>query len=130
MDANVVFAAAISPTGRSALLFEKATSRELVLVASGHVLGEARRNVGARYPDAVERFEALAAAVERCGEAPPDLVAWARDLGLPDNDAPVLAAAVHVRADGLVTGDRRHFGHLFGQTVRGVRVMTLRDATG
>jgi hypothetical protein len=31
------------------------------------------------------------------------------------------------RADILVTGDRRHFGPLFGREVEGVRVLSLMD---
>ena len=51
--------------------------------------------------------------------------AWARSEGLPEEDAPILAAAVTAQADVLVTGDRGHFGHLFGRTVRGVRELSL-----
>lgn len=71
----------------------------------------------------------MVAQLEVCAEPPPAIVAWAAEQNLPSNDAPVLAAAVHNRCDVLVTGDRAHFGHLFGRTLRGVRVMTLRDAS-
>lgn len=40
-------------------------------------------------------------------------------------DAPILAAAVHANADILATGDLRDFGHLFGKSLRGVRILTL-----
>lgn len=39
---------------------------------------------------------------------------------LPEKDLPILRAAVASSATRLVTGDRKHFGHLFGQTVAGV----------
>ena len=39
-------------------------------------------------------------------------------------DAPIMAAAVVCAANILVTGDRRDFGHLFGQSIEGVRVMS------
>lgn len=38
--------------------------------------------------------------------------------------APNLAAAVSAHASPLVTGDSRDFGHLFGQVLRGTRVIT------
>jgi predicted nucleic acid-binding protein len=47
---------------------------------------------------------------------------------VPAGDAPVLAAAVQSRSEFLVTGDRTHFGHLFGHALRGVSVVTLKDA--
>ena len=61
-------------------------------------------------------------------EAVPALVVWAGTQGLDDNDAPILAAAAAAKVDALVTGDRRHFGPLFGQTLRGVRILSLADA--
>lgn len=55
-------------------------------------------------------------------------IADAATQGLPDKDAPILAAAVAAQADILVTGDRTHFGHLYGKVIGGLRVLTLRDA--
>jgi hypothetical protein len=98
-------------------------------VGSTHVVEEARRNVALRYPGSVERLEEVVAQLEVCTEPPPEIVTWAAEQDLPLNDAPVLAAAVHRRCDLLVTGDRTHFGHLYGRALRGVRVMTLRDAS-
>jgi predicted nucleic acid-binding protein len=127
-DANVLFAAAISPDGQSSALFNVAMRGNHVLIASPHVLEEARRNVEARYPDAIERLEAvLVPHLRVVAEAPSSLVTWSAEQGLPTADAPVLAAAVQGKADVLVTGDRTHFGHLFGRTLRGVKVMTLRE---
>jgi alpha-D-ribose 1-methylphosphonate 5-triphosphate diphosphatase PhnM len=76
----------------------------------------------------VDRLTAVLDAVTVVPEAPRELVRWARDVGLPDQDAPVLAAGVQARADSLVTGDRTHFGFLFGCAARGVRIVALSDA--
>ena len=43
-------------------------------------------------------------------------------------DIPILAAALQAGADGLVTGDRRAFGPFFGQRIRSLRILQLRDA--
>jgi predicted nucleic acid-binding protein len=43
---------------------------------------------------------------------------------LPEKDRPVLAAAIHHRCDMLVTGDRTHFGQLYGKTIRGVTILS------
>jgi predicted nucleic acid-binding protein len=99
------------------------------LLASPHVLEEARRNVVGRYPASIERFDSeLLPQIVVVPEASVDLVAWAGQQGLPEDDAPVLAAAVHSGADVLATGDKTHFGHLFGRTRRGVKIVTLREA--
>jgi len=125
LDANVLFAAAISPEGRSAALFLLAERRVCTLLTSAHAVTEARRNLEGRYPDALERFERLAHRVTIVPEAASPRVAWARQQGLPDEDAPILAAAADAGVDVLVTGDRSHFGHLFGRTLEGVRVLGL-----
>jgi predicted nucleic acid-binding protein len=128
-DANVLFAAAISPEGRSSALFVLAARGDHELLASPHVLEEARRNVSARHAESVDRLDGtLIPQLRVVSEAAPDLVAWARERGLPAGDAPVLAAAVQSGADALTTGDRTHFGHLFGRRSRGVKVVTLREA--
>ncbi len=124
-DANVLFAAAISPEGRSSILFFLAEHRLCTLLASAHAATEARRNLEGGYPDALERFELLMRRVTIVPEAAPQRVEWARQQGLPDEDAPILAAAVGAGADVLVTGDRSHFGRLFGRTLEGVRVLGL-----
>jgi hypothetical protein len=41
-----------------------------------------------------------------------------------------LAAAAATGADFLVTGDRKHFSHLFGGTIGRVLVITLVEALG
>jgi len=127
MDANVLFAAAISPEGRSAALFTLSQRGACTLLTSAHALAEARRNLEGRYPDAVGRFERLTRFVTTVPEAASPRVSWARRQGLPDEDAPILAAAVEADADILVTGDRSHFGHLFGRLLGGVRVLALAD---
>ena len=124
-DANVLFAAAISPEGRSAALFRLVERKVCTLHTSMHALTEARRNLETRYPDALRRFEQLVHSVTVVPEASSSQVVWARQQGLPDEDAPILAAAVDAGAAILVTGDRNHFGHLFGRTLAGVRVLRL-----
>jgi len=89
---------------------------------------EARRNLIVRSRDRLDHFTRLLELLEIVPEAPPKLVTWAGGHDLRAGDAPVLAAAVIGRADLLVTGDRTHFGHLFGHDLGGVRVITLRDA--
>jgi hypothetical protein len=48
-------------------------------------------------------------------------------LPLPVKDRPVLAAAIRQGCAVLVTGDRTHFGALYGGTVHGVAVHSPRS---
>jgi predicted nucleic acid-binding protein len=128
LDANVLFTAAYSPEGRSAALFALAGSGVCSLVSSRHAIDEACRNLALKAPSAIPAIERLVALLEVAPEAGPGIVAWAARQGLPPNDAPILAAAVAARVDLLVTGDRSHFGHLFGTTIGGVTVVPPGDA--
>jgi predicted nucleic acid-binding protein len=128
LDANVLFSAAHSVNGRARGLFRLAEFGFCKLVSSEHAISEARRNILVKHPSAVKDLETLADQLTRVPEAGPGLVSWAAGHGLPENDAPILAAAAAAEVDLLVTGDRRHFGHLFGETIGRVRVVPLRDA--
>lgn len=127
LDANVLFSAVISPEGRSSVLFALAGRALCTLLTSSHAATEVRRNVEARYPNALERFDQLLGLVAVVPEAGPTTLEWARTQSLPDQDAPILAAAAAARVDMLVTGDRTHFGHLFGRSLGGLRVLRLVD---
>ena len=73
-------------------------------------------------------LESLVSELVVTAEAKTANVAWALEQSLPLEDAPILAAAVDARADLLVTGDRTHFGHMYGRLLQGVTVATLADA--
>jgi predicted nucleic acid-binding protein len=128
LDANVLFAASITPTGRAAALVQLARGGICDLLASLHAAEEARRNLALRYPSHADRLRNVLETVALVPEPSGSLVTWALRQGLPEQDAPILAAAVSAKADALVTGDRTHFGPLFGRTLRGVRVVPLSDA--
>lgn len=92
-----------------------------VLVADGYVVGEARRNLEAKFPTAMKDFEDLMKQVEAstgiCGSLPAGIVPE-----LPEKDRPVLAAPIHHQCEILLTGDKTHFGPLYGRTVEGVEI--------
>lgn len=124
LDANVVFAAAISPEGRAQALFALAEAGYGTLLTSSFAAEEVWRNVERKYPGALARLEDLLSRSRIVPEGTPLRLAWAHDF-LPPKDAPILAAAVEASADLLVTGDRTHFGALYGRVFRGTEVVSL-----
>ena len=128
LDANVIFSAAHSEQGRSQDLVALARGGHCEIVTSTHALEEARRNLQLKSAGFEQRLTAALAQTTVVAEARAELVEWAKQQGLPLKDAPILAAAVHVKADLLVTGDNRDFGHLFGRALRGTRVVTPASA--
>ena len=128
LDANVIFSAAHREEGRAQDLVALARGGHCDLLTSAHALEEARRNLELKSVGFERRLVEALARISVAAEAPTALVEWAQRQGLPLKDAPILAAAVHANADLLVTGDTRDFGHLFGTTLRGTRVVTPASA--
>ena len=128
LDANVLFSAAHSTAGPLRVFFRLAEAGWCELVASPFALDEARRNIARKHPARASDLEHLIAQVTVCREATTENVRWARSTGLPEKDAPILAAAAQAKADILVTGDRSDFGALYGKRLRGIEVLSPRLA--
>ena len=99
-----------------------------MLASSAFAVEEARRNLASRHHARLIDLERLMQTVEVCAEARPAVLALAASEGLPPKDAPILAASIASRCHILVTGDRTHFGALFGHRVHGSVVMLPVDA--
>ncbi len=128
LDANVLFSAAYSARGNARALVAAALQCDATLLCSAYVLGEARRNVAAKAPHALDALGRIETVLHLVPNPLPTTEARARGLGVVSKDVAVLAAALDALADRLVTGDARHFGHLYGRTIDGVQVTTLRAA--
>ena len=123
LDANIIFTAAYSPEGSSRFLFSIAETGAVTLCTSRYALDEAKRNLALKAKDKLPTLEKLLPHLAIVPEPQPDKVAWTALLPLPPKDAPIMAAALSGKADMLVTGDRRDFGHLLGTTCEGVLVL-------
>jgi hypothetical protein len=94
------------------------------LVSSPYAIAEAERNLEAA--DSRARLYRLIQQIEIADDAPATAKLPTR-LELASKDQPILLAAIQARCSHLVTGDHRHFGHLFARTVTGVHIVTVRD---
>lgn len=125
LDANVLFSAAKSD-GAVRRLLNDLVARGHVLCADGYVAEEARRNLTAKAPQALL---ILASLLDQLEVAPlqADPQAAAALTALPEKDRPVVSAAVRMRCDALVTGDRTHFGSFYGRTLAGIAIHSPRS---
>ena len=91
------------------------------LLTSAYAVEEAGRNL----PSALERrrLEELSSRLSVLAE-PTEATSAPRGICLPAKDLPILQAAILSGATHLVTGDRRHFGALYGKRPRGVLILT------
>jgi predicted nucleic acid-binding protein len=120
LDANVLFSAAWRPDAGLTRLW---MLPKVDLLSSRYACEEARRNLPT--VEQQQRLERLVVKLQlsadvTAGVLPPEVV-------LPEKDRPILLSAIHSQATYLLTGDRQHFGGLYGQTIEGVTVMRPAD---
>jgi predicted nucleic acid-binding protein len=125
LDANVLFSAAKSD-GAVRLLMHRLLDAGHACLADEYVVTEARRNLAAKGPEALLALDALLARVQlsvaRAPSPPLKETDW-----LPEKDRPVLYAAMRLKCDALVTGDRTHFGAGYGKSFGGVTIHSPRS---
>lgn len=120
LDANILFSAARTDGAiRTLLALLEAAGHELW--ADAYVVEEARRNLIAKAPAGIAVLDRLEASIFMSKVAVGKSAHPGLEI-LPEKDRPVLAAAIHCRCTALVTGDRSHFGALYGKTIQGVSV--------
>lgn len=121
LDANVLFSAARA-AGAMRQMLRALKSRGHTLVADEYVCTEARRNLATKAnPAALQDLESILNDVELRGIKQIISASQAYEAQwLPEKDRPVLLAAIALRSDALVTGDKTHFGAGYGQSFAGV----------
>jgi predicted nucleic acid-binding protein len=125
LDANILFSAAKSD-GAVRRLLGLLTEAGHSCHADAYVVEEARRNLALKSPASLAVLERL---LRRVHTAPFRPHPENADLpgALADKDRPVLAAAMRLGCEALVTGDRTHFGAFYGRTLGGVKIHSPRS---
>ena len=125
LDANILFSAAKSD-GAVRALVRLLLDRGHDCRVDAYVVAEARRNL-VRKGRKQSRFSIHCWVICRSRRR------WRvgsnrrRWNGSPAKDRPVLAAAIRLGCDALVTGDRKHFGSAYGLRVGGVTIHSPRS---
>lgn len=126
LDANILFSAAKSD-GAVRALVRLLVERGHECWADAYVVAEARRNLLAKGPEALRMLDALLPHLNLAAALRPAAVRAVELAWLPEKDRPVLAAAIRLRCDALLTGDRTHFGAGYGRAFGGVMVHSPRS---
>jgi predicted nucleic acid-binding protein len=123
LDANILFSASKS-TGSMSRFLDECLKKKHVLVADNYVWSEAEKNLSAKFPEGLDQLTTLK---KRCTivNIPKNSASY-NDVNplLPEKDLPVLISAIEVGCDVLVTGDKKHFGPLYGHVIHGVRILS------
>jgi hypothetical protein len=117
LDVNVLFSAAYRLDTPLRKLF---SLPKVMLVTSAYALEDAAQNLASGQQRA--ELERLCKSVEVVSVLPPqgEIPILAT---LPENDRPILWAAISVRTCHLLSGDFKAFGRFYGQTIEVVVIM-------
>ncbi len=118
LDANVLFSAAYLENSGLSRLWQL---QDVELMSSTYAIEEARRNLMTNRAEASPRFNLLLELILIID--PPQGLKLPQAVRLDLKDHPILLAAIRGRADYLLTGDVRHFQHLYGKRIEGVMVV-------
>lgn len=111
LDASVLVAASASITGASAYALHLSRMKKIKALISEDVLGEAKKNVEQKLDETGKQRLDVYLKLARLVLIPdpkPETVKVA-EAAIHVKDAPILAAAIAVKADVLLTLDRKHF---------------------
>jgi hypothetical protein len=117
LDANILFSSSA----------EKSRVRKLVLIIQKHgtcvsnsyAVNEAKRNMIAKKFGTLEKLELLLKNIEINNSLILDLA-----LEIKEKDIPILSGAIAQKCTHLLTGDKKDFGFLFGQSISGVKIVS------
>jgi predicted nucleic acid-binding protein len=117
LDANILFSAAM-PDSPTRILLD-IILRHASVVTNEHAWEEARRNIEHKRPHLIAALNNLKPEIEFSSH-----FKEVDQPVLPDNDQPIIGGAIASRCSHLWTGDKRHFGPLYGRTIQGTRIVS------
>lgn len=117
LDANILFSSSA----------EKSRVRELVLILQKHgicvtnsyALNEAKKNIIAKKFGNLQILELLLENIKVNNSLILDF-----NFNIREKDIPILAGAIAQQCTHLLTGDKKDFGFLFGQSISGVKIVS------
>ncbi len=118
LDANVLFSAAYKKT-RLRNLWQ---INNVTLLSSSYAVAEAQKNLANHRLEALCELDELLTQITVIN--PDNQLTLPSEVELVEKDRPILLAAINAKATHLLTGDMRHFGHLFGIKVESVLILT------
>jgi predicted nucleic acid-binding protein len=118
LDANILFSASFPNSHLAKFLGE--LHHHAILLTNAYATTEAGRNISNKQPARLAAHERFVASLQLV-----PLHVFDPGVKLADKDRPILCGAISGSADYLLTGDKKDFGHLFGKTVSGVKIVTV-----
>jgi predicted nucleic acid-binding protein len=125
LDANILFTAAYSPKGKSALLISQSKTLSLELVTCDFAIEEAKKNLLIKAPRSLNLFDEI---LLKIGSVPTVFLQEC-PIDLPLKDHPIFLSALKSECSHLLTGDMKDFGKHMGKPKKtgGIMIQTVTD---
>lgn len=117
LDANILFSSAAPKSNIAKLV--NLVQQHGQCVTSPYAVAEARKNLQLKKFGSLEIFESLLKTVTISNKLVLDL-----PVEIKSKDVPILGSAIAQKCTHLLTGDKRDFGFLFGQSVAEVLIVS------
>ncbi len=109
LDTSAILAGLNSPTGAAGVIVAGCIAGDITAIISPQVVEEAERNIKSKFPALQNAWNSFLLIPPHITKQPTlSQVRKSRAL-LPTSDAPILASAIAVKPDALVTWNTRHF---------------------
>ena len=118
LDANIMFSGSNENSNLHQLLM--LLHQEHELITNEYAFDEAERNIAIKFPHWKTGFDTLMNRIQ----VVPTVNRLDSRIQLRNKDRPILSSAIEYQCDYLMTGDKRDFGHLFGETFGNTTVAT------
>lgn len=122
LDANILFSAAY----KSTRIRDLWSIDNISLISSDYAVMEAERNLIRLQKGNLDIFQQLLGKISIV-EVPLSLSLIPETVNLVEKDSPILTGAIFSNCNYLLTGDFKHFGHLFFQTIKGVTILSVAE---
>jgi predicted nucleic acid-binding protein len=109
LDTSAILAGLNSPTGAAGVILAACFSGKLIPIISRQVIEEAERNIPLKFPKLFPAWKSFLLIPPKLAPDPTLKEVRKAYKILPTSDAPILAAAMKVKPDVLVTWNPRHF---------------------
>lgn len=109
LDSSALISGLNSPTGAAGIILSTFQAGDFFIYISDQVLEEVHRNIQTKFPLLKERFLLFLMAKPKIIPNPSLNEIRKAEKLIHSEDAPILAAAIKLKPDFLITWDKKHF---------------------
>lgn len=109
LDTSAILAGLNSPTGAAGVILAACFARQVTPIISPNIIEEANRNIPTKFPRLIVAWQSFLLIPPIITEDPTEKQVQVAYTMLPTSDAPILASAIAIKPDTLVTWNTKDF---------------------